>query len=43
MLGGKEATARLRADTKINPGDPAGFMVDMAKAVLFDPASENRI
>jgi multiple sugar transport system ATP-binding protein len=43
MLGGKEATARLRADTKVNPGERASFMVDMAKAVLFDPATENRI
>jgi choline dehydrogenase-like flavoprotein len=40
MLGGKEATARLRADSTVNPGDRASLMVDMGKAVLFDPASE---
>jgi len=43
LLGGREATARLRADSPVNPGDRASFMVDMSKAVLFDPASENRI
>ena len=43
LLGGREATARLRADSPVSPGDRAGFMVDMSKAVLFDPASENRI
>ena len=42
-LGGAEATARLRADSRVNPGERASFMVDMSKAVLFDPASENRI
>ncbi len=43
LLGGKEATARLGADTPVSPGERAGFMVDMSKAVLFDPATENRI
>jgi multiple sugar transport system ATP-binding protein len=42
-LGGIEATARLGADSDARPGERAGFMVDMGKAVLFDPASENRI
>src|SRR3954471_18445402 len=43
LLGGIEATARLRADSRVQPGERASFMVDMGKAVLFDPASENRI
>jgi multiple sugar transport system ATP-binding protein len=43
LLGGVEATARLRADSRVEPGERATFMVDMAKAVLFDPATENRI
>jgi multiple sugar transport system ATP-binding protein len=43
LLGGSEATARLRADSRVSPGDRASFMVDMGKAVLFDPVSENRI
>jgi multiple sugar transport system ATP-binding protein len=43
LLGGREATARLRADSRVSPGERASFMVDMSKAVLFDPASENRI
>jgi multiple sugar transport system ATP-binding protein len=43
LLGGKEATARLPADTHVSPGERAGFMVDMSKAVLFDPLSESRI
>jgi multiple sugar transport system ATP-binding protein len=42
-LGGKEATARLRADSSVSPGGMASLMVDMGKAILFDPASENRI
>jgi multiple sugar transport system ATP-binding protein len=42
-LGGVEATARLGADSGARPGERAGFMVDMGKAVLFDPATENRI
>ena len=42
-LGGIEATARLSADSQVSPGDHAPLMVDMGKAVLFDPANENRI
>ena len=37
MLGGVEATARLRADTKARPGELSSFMVDMTKVCLFDP------
>ena len=43
MLGGVEATARLRADTKARPGEVSNFMVDMSKVCLFDPKSERRI
>jgi multiple sugar transport system ATP-binding protein len=43
MLGGVEATARLRADTKARPGELSSFMVDMSKVCLFDPKSERRI
>jgi multiple sugar transport system ATP-binding protein len=43
MLGGVEATARLRADTKARPGELSTFMVDMGKVCLFDPKSERRI
>jgi multiple sugar transport system ATP-binding protein len=43
MLGGIQATARLRADADVTPAAAGSFMVDMSKAVLFDPASERRI
>ena len=43
MLGGVEATARLRADTKARPGEMSSFMVDMGKICLFDPKTERRI
>jgi multiple sugar transport system ATP-binding protein len=43
MLGGVEATARLRADTKARPGELSSFMVDMGKVCLFDPKTERRI
>jgi multiple sugar transport system ATP-binding protein len=42
-LGGIEATARLRADSRADPGQRASLMVDMGKAVLFDPQTEVRI
>jgi multiple sugar transport system ATP-binding protein len=42
-LGGIEATARLRADAEVPPDAPAAFVVDMGKAVLFDPETEARI
>jgi multiple sugar transport system ATP-binding protein len=42
-LGGIEATARLRADAEVTPDAPAAFVVDMGKAVLFDPETEARI
>ena len=43
MLGGVEATARLRADTNACAGEVSNFMVDMSKVCLFDPQSERRI
>ena len=42
-LGGIEATARLKADADVAPAAPATFVVDMGKAVLFDPGTEARI
>ena len=42
-LGGIEATARLRADSRADPGQRASLMVDTGKAVLFDPQTEVRI
>src|SRR4051794_37607592 len=36
-LGGIEVTARLKGDSPIRPGERAELVVDMAKAVLFDP------
>jgi multiple sugar transport system ATP-binding protein len=42
-LGGIEATARLKADADVAPDAPGIFVVDMAKAVLFDPDTEARI
>jgi multiple sugar transport system ATP-binding protein len=43
MLGGVEATARLDADADVTPDAPGTFVVDMGKAVLFDPQTEARI
>ncbi|MFO1035235.1 MAG: sn-glycerol-3-phosphate ABC transporter ATP-binding protein UgpC [Geminicoccaceae bacterium] len=43
LLGGIEATARLRADAPVRPGETATLVVDMGKACLFDPQSELRI
>ena len=42
-LGGIEATARLKADAEVMPAATATFVVDMGKAVLFDPETEARI
>ena len=42
-LGGKEAVARLRAETGARAGERRRFMVDMTKAVLFDPETEERL
>jgi multiple sugar transport system ATP-binding protein len=42
-LGGIEATARLKADADVMPDAPGTFVVDMGKAVLFDPETEARL
>ena len=42
-LGGREAVARLRAETIARAGERCTFMVDMSKAVLFDPETEQRL
>ena len=42
-LGGREAVARLRAETVAVAGERCTFMVDMSKAVLFDPKTEKRL
>jgi multiple sugar transport system ATP-binding protein len=40
---GKEVIARMRADTDVQRGARIPFAFDLAKAVLFDPASQLRI
>ena len=42
-LGGREAVARLRAETGARAGERRTFTVDMSKAVLFDPETERRL
>ncbi|MGI9507756.1 MAG: ABC transporter ATP-binding protein [Geminicoccaceae bacterium] len=42
-FGDSEAMARLGADTPIRPGTTARLGVDMTKACLFDPTTEQRI
>ena len=42
-LGGGEATARMRAGFSTGAGQEARFAVDMAKAVFFDPETEERV
>ncbi len=43
QLGGKEAIARLRADTKVRQGDRTKLSFNMSKAVCFDPETTLRI
>ena len=40
---GKEVVARMRADAGCAPGEPIPFAFDLAKAVLFDPATGLRV
>ncbi|MBK8454394.1 MAG: sn-glycerol-3-phosphate ABC transporter ATP-binding protein UgpC [Thiofilum sp.] len=42
-LGGKEIVARMRSNCGAVVGQKAPFAFNMAKAVLFDPQTENRI
>ena len=43
MMGGKEVTARLRADAHAEPGQSFTLAINMEKAVAFDPETEERI
>ncbi len=42
-LGAKEVVARMRADVRLRPGDTVPFAFNMDKAVLFDPATGERV
>ncbi len=42
-LGGIEAVSRMRSSSRVRPGERAKFAVNMSKAVLFDPETEQRI
>ena len=42
-LGGKDVISRMRADVSVNSGEMFKFAINMDKAVVFDPQSENRI
>jgi multiple sugar transport system ATP-binding protein len=42
-IAGKEVTARMRADTVVRPGESHDFAFNLDKAVLFDPATTQRI
>ena len=42
-MGGTDVTARLRADAKPQAGATFRLAIDMAKCVLFDPATQQRI
>jgi len=42
-LSGKDCIARMRADADVHAGQPFEFAVNMDKAVLFDPKTEDRI
>ena len=43
QLGGREVTARLRADATIESGKSAKLAFNLDKAVFFDPETEIRI
>jgi multiple sugar transport system ATP-binding protein len=42
-LSGKDCVARMRADADVRAGQAFDFAVNMDKAVLFDPKTEDRI
>ena len=42
-IGGKEVTARMRAETMVRPGQTIAFAFNLDKALLFDPASGVRL
>jgi multiple sugar transport system ATP-binding protein len=43
QFSGKDCVARLRADVDVNPGTEVDFAVNMDKAVVFDPQTEQRL
>jgi multiple sugar transport system ATP-binding protein len=43
VLGGIEITARMRGDSEVKANSDTSLVVNMSKAVLFDPQSEQRI
>jgi multiple sugar transport system ATP-binding protein len=42
-IGGKEVTARMRAETMVQPGQTIPFAFNLDKALLFDPESGARL
>jgi multiple sugar transport system ATP-binding protein len=42
-IGGKEVTARMRAETIVQPGQTIPFAFNLDKALLFDPESGARL
>ena len=42
-FAGTDAVARLHADAQVIPGDMFNFAINMEKAVVFDPETEQRI
>jgi multiple sugar transport system ATP-binding protein len=42
-IAGKEVTARMRAETNVQPGQTVPFAFNLDKALLFDPASGARL
>ena len=42
QISGKECVARMRADVEVAPGSEIEFAVNMDKAVVFDPKTEER-
>jgi multiple sugar transport system ATP-binding protein len=42
-LAGRDVVARMRADAAVAPGQMFDFAVNMEKAVVFDPVTEQRI
>ena len=42
-LGGRDTIARMRADAGVQPGQLMEFLINMEKAIPFDPKTELRI
>jgi len=42
-LGGKEVTARMRADADVRPGETIPFAFNLDRAVVFDPQDGRRL